>query len=102
MLTFSEVSLHLGNLSNGQPMIFTATLGNSSDKTINITNIRPGCGSCTTARVDNIQIQPNGNSTLTATFTPNGLGAIHKSIFIDYQIDGLPYNTTFQFTANVI
>jgi hypothetical protein len=102
MLVFDQPTKDLGTLPNGQVSNFTVQLQNNGQGTIVITNIRPGCGSCTTARVNNIQLVPRGTSTLFCTFTPAGLGANYKKIFIDYSLDGIAQNTVFSFNANVI
>lgn len=102
MLIVSENNKSLGNLKNGVSFPFFVELKNSGTDTITITNIRPGCGSCTVARVENVTIPPSSSTSLICTFTPNGLGANYKKVFIDYQMKNVNYNAVFAFNANVI
>lgn len=101
MLVINENGKNLGNLKNGVPFAFYVELKNTGTNTITITNIRPGCGSCTTARVENIMIPPSSSTSLICTFTPAGLGANYKKVFIDYSENNVKQNTVFSFNANV-
>ena len=96
MLVINENGKNLGTLKNGVSFAFYVELKNIGDKTITITNIRPGCGSCTTARVESVQITPFSSTSLICTFTPSGLGANYKKVFIDYSIDGVNHNITLR------
>lgn len=102
MLIISESDKNLGNLKNGEPYKFYVELKNIGDKDITITNIRPGCGSCTTARVENVLLQPLSVTSLICTFTPNGIGTNYKKVFIDFSYDNKVHNQVFSFSANVI
>ena len=98
MLRVNQQMIDLGKIPNGTPKSFKYTLTNTHTKPVNVTSLRVGCGSCTTASVDNSVIQPGESATVNVTFTPNSSGTQIKSVTVN-TTDG---NLTLKFSAEVI
>ena len=65
----------------GKPLIAKVKIFNKGTETLNITEVKPGCG-CTTAPLDKNNIEPKGYATLSITLNVSNDGPVHKSIRI--------------------
>lgn len=95
MLTLSENNKNLGNLRLQQPKTFSVKILNNTDKDIKITEIKTGCGSCTSANVDGKSFVPAKSFVnLNIIFTPKSTGINRKTVTINGSL-------IFSFNANV-
>jgi hypothetical protein len=101
MLRFKEKSKNLGNIAVKSVNHFEVELFNDAPTTMEITDVKPGCGSCTVARVASAIIPAGGKTTLKATFTPESEGFNSKRITISYKVLETVSKTVFTFTAQV-
>ena len=91
MLKIVNNKIDLGTLKFNKVHYFTAQFLNTDTKdSVKITEVRPGCGSCTVAYFDNVTILPGETNTMKLEFTPNsvtnGDSKIMKSVRIRYRV----------------
>lgn len=85
MLTTTNNPMNLGPLQFGQPYNFKYTLFNEGEEVVTVTQIIVGCGSCTTASMNQSNIPPNGKADLFVIFTPGSTGIQSKGITVQYK-----------------
>lgn len=98
MLIATEPTKNLGSIKFGKPHSFDITLINKSDKPTNINNVSVGCSSCTTAKIDKMNLEPKDTTIMHVTFTPGRAGKHKKYVSISYNTGPL---LTVEFTAEV-
>lgn len=102
MLVLEPQSIALGTMTKLSPKTFEANLRNTGTEDVSITDVRPGCGSCTVARVTSTIIPAGGVAQLIATFTPQSTGTQYKTINVQYEKAGLRSMVSFNFNAAVV
>jgi len=79
MIQVNKTEIDLGKVKLGQPNNFSYTLTNNGERTANVIEINPGCGSCTSAYFEN-PLLPGQSKDLKVVFTPKSTGYNIKTI----------------------
>ena len=80
MITVLDNNRNIGISQMGITREVKFTIQNTYDSKYMISDLKPGCGSCTTAKVDSGELQSLGSVILTAMFTPNSQGYNDKKV----------------------
>lgn len=85
MLELSTNNFAFGQIRINNPVSVTVQLINNTDKDIEISSIKRGCGSCTQAFMENgvTKVKAHSKEPLKVVFTPNSTGINRKSVTIN-------------------
>jgi hypothetical protein len=79
---FERTTHDFGNVNAGSQAKFEFTFTNKSDKTLEITNVKPSCG-CTAPSYSREPVPPGGQGSITAVYTaPSSAQPFSKSITV--------------------
>lgn len=96
-------SYDLGHVKLGEVFTFSTEILNDSTSPVKVSEIRPGCGSCTTANIDKSSLNTDEKLLLTCAFTPNSTGYQVKTVKLSYKLGDTneQRDCIFTFSANV-
>jgi hypothetical protein len=101
MIKLDRNDFHIGSMKIGETRRFEVLLTNESQNPVIISEIRAGCGSCTSASLDKHSLEKDQFGRLTIQFTPNSTGSYPKTVKITYGESNEALAKTMIVTFNV-
>jgi hypothetical protein len=101
MLKIINNNIKLNGLTLGNKVQFSVELKNESLEEINIWQVKPGCGDCTSVILEKAILGVGETTFLNVTFTPKSTGSYPKIIKMIYKIGKERGNKESIFTFNV-
>ena len=104
MIKFDNTEFLLGNIKYGNTTSVTVNISNISDNDITLEITNSSC-SCTTGKIKDSIIKPNGKTQFTISLNTakagKGMNQV-KSISLKYKLASIQYSQIFRIKVNII